>query len=209
MYSKTLYIVIAFGLALSAGPVEAADAPNTAESRLRESLRTVTLQLRTAQTDLAAVQASQAALTEEKKTLAEELAALQKRVAADKGQADKTVAELKSKVSEQTATIAQYREALEKFKAELEKASEAAKIAEAKAAKVGADNVVLARKAADREAKNLALFMISNEILSRYEDFSLGNAIRAKEPFVGRTRTKLENLMQDYQDKISEQRAEP
>ena len=81
--------------------------------------------------------------------------------------------------------------------------------AEAQGAKLTSENIILERRVADRETKNLALFMTANEILTRYEEFSLGNALRAKEPFIGLTRTKLENLVQDYQDKILDQRVKP
>jgi hypothetical protein len=50
---------------------------------------------------------------------------------------------------------------------------------------------------------------LSNEILTRYEKFSLGEALAAREPFIGLTRVKLENLTQDYSDKISKQQAKP
>ncbi len=67
----------------------------------------------------------------------------------------------------------------------------------------------LQSRLADRETKNLALFLIGNEILNRYEEFSLGEALRAKEPFVGKTRTRLENLVQDYQDQLLNSRVQP
>ncbi len=76
-------------------------------------------------------------------------------------------------------------------------------------AKLAADNLSLTRRAEDRETKNLELFRLGNEILKRYEQFTLGQVMLAKEPFIGLSRTKLENLVQDYQDKIADQRAKP
>jgi hypothetical protein len=61
----------------------------------------------------------------------------------------------------------------------------------------------------DRETKNLALFNLGNDILTRYEKFSLGDALGAKEPFTGISRVKLQELVQDYKDKISDQRVTP
>ena len=61
----------------------------------------------------------------------------------------------------------------------------------------------------DREAKNLALYNLGNEILTRYEKYGLGEALAAKEPFTGVTRVKLQELVQDYRDKISDQRVTP
>ena len=207
MYRISSYIAVALLLFPGLALLRAADAPNAGEARLRESLRAVTLQLRAAQADLATAQAAQAALADEKKTLTSQLEALRKQTNADKGNAEKTVADFKARVSAQDATVAQYRETIETTKAELQKATEAARSAQAHAMQVDAQNVVLERRAADRETKNLALFILANRILARYEDFSLGKALAAKEPFVGTTRVKLENLMQDYQDQINEQRA--
>jgi len=63
-------------------------------------------------------------------------------------------------------------------------------------------NIMLHRLVDDREAKNLDLYTTANEILTRYEKFSLGDALSAKEPFVGATRVKLLELVQDYKDKL-------
>jgi hypothetical protein len=46
---------------------------------------------------------------------------------------------------------------------------------------------------------------MGSEILTRYEKFGLGEAIGAKEPFTGLTRVKLQELVQDYKDKLLNQ----
>jgi len=176
---------------------------------LRAALRDKTLELRTAQSDLASLQASQGAITDENKALAAKYEALKKQISADRSSADKAASALSAQLIEQKQLIAKLDEALGKANAEGEKAAQAARLAEAQGTKLSNENIVIGRRIADREAKNLALFLVANEILSRYEEFSLGNALRAKEPFVGLTRTKLENLVQDYQDKILEQRVRP
>jgi len=182
---------------------------NDGSAALRSALRDKTLELRTVQSDLAALQASQGAMADENKAIVVKYEAMKKQIAADRTAADKAAAALSAQAAEQKQMIARLSEALEKAKTEGEKTTQAAQLAEAKGAKLTNDNIVLERRAADRERKNLALFLVANEILSRYEEFSLGNALRAKEPFIGLTRTKLENLVQDYQDKIQEQRVRP
>ena len=176
---------------------------------LRVALRNKALELQTVQTELATLQAAQGAVAEENKVLAAKYETLKKQMAADRTTTEKTNATLAAQAAEQKQMIIRLTAALEKAKGEGEKSALAAHAAEAQGAKLKTDNIVLERRAADRESKNLALFLVANEILSRYEEFSLGNAIRAKEPFVGLTRTKLENLVQDYQDKIQEQRVRP
>lgn len=196
-------------LALATVALAAEPAANDGSAALRAALRDKTLELRTVQADLATLQNSQGALADENRALAAKYDALKKQMVADKAAADKAAGTLTVQAAEQKQQIARLSEAFEKARAEGEKAAQAAQAAEAQGAKLNTQNIALERRIADRERKNLALFLVANEILTRYEEFSLGNAIRAKEPFVGLTRTKLENLVQDYQDKIQEQRVRP
>jgi hypothetical protein len=59
---------------------------------------------------------------------------------------------------------------------------------------------------ADRETKNIALFNTSSEILERFENYALGKAITAREPFISTMRVKVENLVQGYKDRIIDNR---
>jgi hypothetical protein len=74
---------------------------------------------------------------------------------------------------------------------------------------LASESIVLKRKLDDRDRKNFELFKLGNEILKRYEKFGLGDALAAREPFTGITRVKLQNLVQDYQDKLADQRVKP
>jgi len=208
MKTKIL-LALTLALLLSAAGLAAAETVNDGNAALRAALRDMKQQLNLAQSDLAALQATQGAVTEENKALTAKYEALKKQIATDRSAADKSAAALSAQVADQKDVIARLTVALEKAKAEGEKAAQAAQAAEAQGAKLTTEGIALERRIADREAKNLALFLVANEILTRYEEFSLGNAIRSKEPFVGLTRTKLENLVQDYQDKILEQRVRP
>ena len=76
---------------------------------------------------------------------------------------------------------------------------------EAERARLAAEVPVLQRLVDDREAKNLALYKLGEDILDRYENFGLGDALGAKEPFIGVSRVKLQNLVQDYKDKLRDQ----
>jgi hypothetical protein len=46
---------------------------------------------------------------------------------------------------------------------------------------------------------------LGNEVLDRYAQFGLGTAISAREPFVGITKVKFQTLVQDYQNKLTDQ----
>ena len=206
---KNAYINYGFLALLFAVALPAAEPAADASAALRSALRDKTQQLQTVQSDLATLQAGQQALTDANKALTEKYEALKKQIVADRSVSDKSVATLTAQLAEQKQQAARLNEELKTAKTEGEAAAQAAQLAEAQGVKLTKEAIVQERRAADLEAKNLALFLIANEILTRYEEFSLGNAIRAKEPFVGLTRTKLENLVQAYQDKILDQRTKP
>lgn len=168
------------------------------DDKLREQLRSTMIQLRTAQNERAALQATQTENEAKLKTLTGQLDACTKQ----SGAAEKSLAE-------QTGQLATLREAVEKWESAYQQVTQVATAKESERAKAAAQLIELKRVVADREAKNRALFNTANEILTRYERFSLGDALAAKEPFTGLTRVKLENLVQGYQDKLAEERVRP
>lgn len=65
------------------------------------------------------------------------------------------------------------------------------------------------RHAKALEDKNAKLVALSQEILERYKNIDFGDVLGAKEPFVGAKRVEIENLAQDYGDKIEDNKAGP
>jgi hypothetical protein len=124
---------------------------------------------------------------------------------ADKTASDKAIADLKSDVADKTGQIGRLNDGLKQWKDAYHQVAQLATAKEAARAQLALQAALLQHTVDDREAKNLALYKIGNEILTRYEQFSLGDAIGAKEPFVGVTRVKLENLVQDYKNKLLDQ----
>ncbi len=208
--SRNLSFLPALGLLalLLGGTLRAADSSD-AEAHLRETLRNTVLQLRDAQNQLATLQTAQAESDQNNKALTDQITLLKKHSADDKAAADKAIAGLEARIADQNTEIAQFKESLEKWKAAYGQAADVARSEQAQRTKLADDNLVFQRRVTYLENKNVALFNLGNEILTRYEQFSLGNALAAKEPFVGVTRTKLENLVQDYQDKLLDQKARP
>ena len=181
--------------------------------KLREQLKATILQLRTAQTQAANLQASQAAAEAKSKELEAQIAKLTKQNEAvikeankDKASAEESIATLNDKLADRDKRIVQFTEALEKWKSGYQKAAEVARTKEDERAKLASEAIVLKRTIADRESKNIALFNTSNEILDRFENYALGKALAAREPFINSTRVKVENLVQGYKDKIVENR---
>jgi len=196
------------GLCLSFGRLAAAEAAD-GNAQLRAALRDATLQLRTAQGDLAAAQGSLAAVTAEKKELAEKYEAVRKQSATDRAASEKATAATAAQLADLKAQVAKLSATLDAVRAEGTKSAQAAQSTEEQRVKLAGQLADAQNRLADRETKNLALFVLGNEILNRYEEFSLGTALRAKEPFVGKSRARLENLVQDYQDQLANNRVQP
>lgn len=175
------------------------------EARLRETLRSLTLRLRSAETERNNLLTEKAQFDQEKKTLTEKVNTLTKQATMDK----ETIATLSTKTEEQEKTLAETKEALDKWKAGYEQIATAGKKSEAERVRLASEAIILKRKVDDRERKNAELFKIGSEILKRYEHFGLGDALAAREPFTGITRVKLENLVQDYQDKLTDAKVKP
>lgn len=164
-------------------------------------LQTLTGRLRAAETERNTLLSDKAQLEQEKKTLTGKVDALNKQVAEDKAKLD--TLDAKQKELDDT------KDSLAKWKAAYEQIQTAAQKSEAERAKLASESIILKRKVEDRERKNFELYKTANEVLTRYEKFGLGEALTAKEPFTGITRVKLENQVQDYQDKIADQRVKP
>jgi hypothetical protein len=196
-------------LALGFAPAAFAAEGDAGEAKLREALRNSMLQLRNSETEKASLQAAQAQLADEKKALNEQIDLLKKHAVADKAAADKATAAANERAAAQDADIKQLQADVAKWKSAAEQSSALATTKESDRAKLASDIIVLERKVADREAKNLALYKTGGEILTRYEKFSLGEALAAREPFVGATRAKLETLVQDYADKLADNKVKP
>jgi len=175
------------------------------DARLKETLRTLTLRLRSAETERNNLLSEKAEFEQDKKTMTAKVDALTKQTAAQKDQID----ELIKKSDGQDKELTETKDSLGKWKAAYDQLSTAAKKIESERGKFASESVILKRKLDDRERKNLALFKLGNEILTRYEKFGLGDALAAREPFTGIARVKLETLVQDYQDKLADNFVEP
>jgi hypothetical protein len=203
---------VSLGIVLIGGAMcslRAADQPGGAEAKLRESLRAATIQLRNAEGERATLQAANADLEAKNKALSDQVEALTKKAAADQAEADRVSRELKAKVDERDQEIGTLRVSLDKWKADHQKISDFARGSEAQRAKLSEQVTALSQKVADQQRRNLSMYNLGTEILTRYEKFGLGTALTAREPFVGLTRVKFENLIQDYGDKLNDERIKP
>lgn len=187
-----------------------------AEQRLRDTLRSTMLQLRTAQKERANLQADKIQneakiqqLQTETESLNKKMAALNKDAAAEQEVAKKKLDVLQAKSDGQEKQIAQLKEALDKWKAGYAEAVKIAKEREALRAKAVSKSIIAERKLAERERQNLELYETGSEVLERLQNFGLGTALTAREPFAGVTRVKLQNLVQDYGDRLRDSKYNP
>lgn len=175
-------------LLLGAAPAAAQDDET---ARLRMQLRTVTMQLRQAQDDQAAIQSQKISAEMERDQLKKQLAAAQAeaaRLRRDSGRAGAAEADLAKTRDALSQATTQAAAQAQQSKAELDKIQAAA---------LSTQTVLGAC-----EAQNAKLLAVAREILAAYENFDALDSFGALEPFTKLKRVELQNLAQDYRDRV-------
>jgi len=195
-------------LVTATGPAWADEA---AETRLRDALRQATIQVRTLEDSQAALQAKQSDLEKERDALRQQVEALSKGPKggdpeAARAQGEAMAAEFNRRLAAENEQAVHLNETLEKWKAAYNQAAEVARAKEAERAKLAAEREGMDKRATSCEAKNVELFKVGNEILDHLKDVDVAEAMAAHEPFFGIKKVELQNLAQDYQDKLLDQR---
>jgi chromosome segregation ATPase len=191
----------AFLIALLLSPSLAAAADSDAD-RLREALRGAIMQQRTLEDQRAALQARLAEADSEKGRLKSEIAAAK----AETKQAEKRQREA---VEEFNQRIGERDQTLEKWKAAYEEAADVARAKDAERAKFEAKAAGLKTSLDGCKAKNAALAKVGRELLDHYEAANFADLALASEPLSGVRRVEIQNLLQDYKDKILDQKVTP
>jgi chromosome segregation ATPase len=198
--------VLALAVLAPAALPAAEDEQAAVVMKLRDSLRSTMLQLRTAESDKAALQASKAELEQKLAQLTTELQQVSKEASSAKIEADKTGKQLRDKLALTEDERERYRESLAKWQTGYSQLAEAAKGKESERARLAQEVAVLKRKVEDMRSRNVALYQVGREILDRYAEFSMGDALKAREPFTGIKRARLEAQVDEWEVKIEEQR---
>ena len=200
-------LAILIGGLLCAAPTFAeAQQPTAAEQRLRDQLKAAMLQVRNAETEKATLQAGQVERDQKIKKLEEQVAALTKQATEDKEANDKAIAKLNEEMAAKSIDLARLNELLVKSEETGKRSAEQLKKTEAQRAELAAKAIQLQRTVADQRTKNAKMYETATDVLSRYEKFSLGTALTAREPFVGITRARLQSYVDEYDAKLSAQR---
>ena len=174
-----------------------ADSDNSPEARLRAALRTATARIRELEDQNAQLQVKQATAERDKLEFTQkagaadkELDALHKQGEADKAALDQAAATQKA----QGASIAKLQDSYGKTSEELRSRDADAKRLDAVVAK-------LRPQLQSCEAKNGQLYKIGEEVLDLYDKEDVFD-LAAREPITKIKRAEIENAMQDYEDKM-------
>jgi chromosome segregation ATPase len=197
------YSIVACLAVLASVFVLAAPAQAQSESdRLREALRSATAQTRSLEDQRTVLQAQIAEVTRARDALKAE-------VTAAKAQARKAEADYRAAVREFNDRLEERNQALEKWKDAYTEAAGVARTKDAERARFESESK--AYKASTRACtlKNKELVTAGRELLQHYEGVTFGDQILAQEPWIGIRRVQIQNLLQDYGDKILNQKVEP
>ncbi len=203
--------VVAFVLLL--GLVQAqAQQKDDPESRLRAALRTATVQLRQLEDQNATLQAKQSenerdtlALTQKAAAQEEELAKLR----SDAKETQTALQQAKDQLQSVSAALDQERANFGKLQAAYQEAATMARTRDADATRFEASLVETRQRADNCQDKNDKLYKLGLEILGLYDKKGVFQSLASSEPVTGIKRVELENLVQDYQDKLLDNKVQP
>jgi septal ring factor EnvC (AmiA/AmiB activator) len=187
----------------------AAQAEDTAESRMRDALRQTVTEMRAAQDAFAQAQSDLAKANADKAALQTQLdaatAKLSQQTAAPAAKPADTAA-LEQQVRTAQAAAAQYQALSSKLQGSYQSAAEQVrqKDEESRAAVAQAKATVAALETC--KSTNTKLIDVSEQILHLYETQSFRAVwLKSYEPILGQAKVRLENMVQDYDDKIHDQ----
>jgi len=170
--------------------------------RLRDALRSATVQTRALEDQRTALQAKLAEADRDK-------AAAKAEIDAAKAQVKKIEKEHREAVDEFNQRLADRDQTLDKWKAAYEEAATVARTKDAERAKFEGEATAYKASTQSCVAKNTKLVQAGRELVQRYKAVTIGDAIVAREPVLGLRRVELQNQLQDSYDKFLDQKANP
>lgn len=170
--------------------------------RLREALRSATAQVRSLEDQRAVLQARQAEAERERDRLKRQNDALRAQVK-DAEQA------YRQAVDDFNTRLAERDDVLEKWKGAYGEAAGVARTKDAERAKFEQEAAALKASNKSCEAKNAALFKAGNEMLKKYEAIGPLEALVIHDPVIGWKGVEHQNNVQDFRDKLLDQKVKP
>lgn len=217
--NRIVLVIALFAGGLAATSAFAAD---DIESRLREALRSATLQQRALEDERTQLQAKNTANEQLIVSLRQQIEELSSQASSagknrgnkrddtvDRSVVEQFEAEMRQRFTALNETIVKLNEALEKWRVAYQEAATVARAKEAERAQLAGQAEQMANRINVCETNNGELFKVGNEILDRFAGRGGMSAMLTKEPFLGLKRVELQNLEQDYRDKLLDQKAKP
>ncbi|MEW6639081.1 MAG: hypothetical protein AB1586_01155 [Pseudomonadota bacterium] len=167
--------------------------------RLREALRSATMQTRALEDQRTALQAKIADADREK-------AAMKAEIDAAKAQVKKIEKEHREAVDEFNHRLEERDQTLEKWKSAYEEAATVARSKDAERAKFESEAATYKASTKSCVAKNTLLVKAGKELVQRYKEVTIGDTIVAREPVLELRRVELQNQLQDTYDKFLDQK---
>jgi chromosome segregation ATPase len=192
-----LYLIIASAVVLSA----TARAESETD-RLRDALRNATAQSRSLEDQRAALQAKATAAEQERDRL-------RKQNEAFRAQVKEAEQAYRQAVKEFNDRLAERDESLEKWKSAYAEAATVARAKDAERARFESEAAALKTSGKACEAKNAQLVKVGNEIVKQYEAMNPMEKLLDHEPVFGLKRVEHQNAVQDFRDKILDQKVKP
>lgn len=197
-------LLLILGMLLVAGRAEAQDSE---ADHLRDALRHVTVDLRASQDQNATLQAQLDDATRQKTILQQQVDALNAKLAATQAPAARPAGpspdQLRAAASQSAAQAASLRSALAKWQSAYQQAAEIARAKDAESRTLAGTSKATASQLASCKDANTRLIGVANDILHLYrtQDFHQ-ILVWSYEPLIGFDQVKLQNIVQDYEDKI-------
>lgn len=212
--SKALSIGLILALGVIAPTIDAAD--NKKASREREALRRAQQQLQLLQQEKSALAQRESTLTAELEDAKQRAGALGATVEKAEARSQSSIAEA-ARLRKELASVSADRDAIRQRLTDAE-----AKIAATAAAHAQSDaQLKLAQRSAEQlkhdgeqkaqaiqscENKNRKLYQLNVELVNRFNNRTAFDALLEAEPFTQLKRVEIENLLEEYRDKVDAER---
>ena len=170
--------------------------------KLREALRSATMQTRALEDQRAALQAK---IAEAERATA----AAKAEAEAAKAQVKKIEKEHRDAVAEFNQRLAERDETLEKWKTAYEEAATVARDKDAERAKFETEANTYKASTKSCITKNGALVKAGRDVVQRYRAVTIGDTIVAHEPVLQFRRVEVQNQLQNDEDKFLDQKVNP
>lgn len=169
--------------------------------RLRDALRQMTAQVRSLEDQRTGMQAQIAELTRSRDRFRDE-------VKEARAQARKSEADYRTAVREFNDRLEERNQTLERWKDAYNEAATVARTKDAERAKFEGESKAYKASTLACAGKNKELVKAGQELLQRYRSVTIGDAFIASEPVTGIGRVGVQNELQDYGDRVLNQKFE-